>query len=84
LSASIGFIIIMYVHLFTNIEKLTREKALFAHELFVIERVILASAFIMGVINPVVAATILFIALLITVTSQHYLRKRYEFKEDVS
>ena len=84
LSASIGFIIIMYVHLFTNIKKLTREKALFAHELFVIERVILASAFIMGVINPVVAATILFIALLITITSQHYLRKRYEFKEDMS
>jgi 4-hydroxybenzoate polyprenyltransferase/geranylgeranylglycerol-phosphate geranylgeranyltransferase len=80
-SAGFGFIIVMYIHLLKNLNTLTRKQALFAHELFVVERVLLASAFIFGVTNPSIASIILIIAITITISSQHYLRERYEFTE---
>jgi len=77
-------LISLYVYLFQSIKNYSREKALKFHEFFVIERIILASAFIFGIANLYVASIILSFALLITGVSQHTLRKRYEFKENTS
>ena len=74
-------IIILYIYLFKSMKDYTREKGLYFHEFFVIERIILASAFIFGIVNIYVASSILLVALLVTIVSQYLLRKRYEFKE---
>jgi hypothetical protein len=71
----------LYVYLFKSLKNYSREKALKFHEFFVIERITLASAFIFGLTDIKVAATIYVVALLITALSQHSLRKKYEFKE---
>ena len=74
-------LIIMYITMFRNINKMDRKKALMAHEFFIAERVILASAFILGMINQILISTAIFIALLtITLSSQFFIRKRYEFE----
>jgi hypothetical protein len=70
---------IMYVLLFHARKVLTRHQALRAHELFVTERIVFASAFIMGIARSQVVALLLFvISLVITLLSQHVLRERYE------
>jgi len=74
-------LIILYIYLFKSITKYSREKALKFHEFFVIERVTLASAFIFGIVNIHIAASIYLVALLVTSVSQYLLRKRYEFVE---
>jgi len=79
--ADIIILIILYIYLFRSIKSFSRKKALTFHEFFVIERIILASAFIFGVIDLLRALIIFIVALLITYFSQYTLRKRYEFKE---
>ena len=74
-------LIALYVYLFKSVIKYSREKALKFHEFFVIERITLASAFIFGIVNIYIAASVFLVALLITGTSQYLLRKRYEFVE---
>jgi geranylgeranylglycerol-phosphate geranylgeranyltransferase len=70
---------IMYIVLFSSRETITRKQALFAHELFVAERIIFASAFIVGIASSLVMAFVLFVgSLVLTILSQHLLRERYE------
>jgi geranylgeranylglycerol-phosphate geranylgeranyltransferase len=70
---------IMYIILFSSRETITRKQALFAHELFVAERIIFASAFIVGIASSPVIALVLFVgSLVLTILSQHLLRERYE------
>ena len=75
-------LVILYVYLFRSITNYSREKALIFHEFFVIERVVLASAFIFGIVNPTIAFIILLVSLIVTSISQYKLRRRYEFKEN--
>jgi len=77
----IVILITLYIFLFKSIKKYSRKKALKYHEFFVIERITLASAFIFGIVNIYIAATIYLIALIVTSVSQFLLRKRYEFIE---
>jgi geranylgeranylglycerol-phosphate geranylgeranyltransferase len=70
---------IMYIILFRSQETITRKQALIAHELFVAERIIFASAFIVGIASSPVPAIALFVgSLVLTILSQHLLRERYE------
>lgn len=77
----VDFVIIcsMYIYMFRSIHNYTRRKALNFHRFFVIERIILASSFIIGTIELYIGLIILIIALILTIISQHYLRSRYEF-----
>lgn len=69
----------MYLILFKSSETLSCNQALHAHELFVAERVIFASAFIVGIASsPVLSYIICIVSLTITLFSQHLLRERYE------
>ena len=70
----------LYIYFIKSIKNYSRERALRFHEFFVVERVTLASAFIIGVINNLTAMIIYIIAMIITVLSQMILRKRYEFE----
>ena len=74
-------LLIMYIYLFRFKDDYTQKKTLRFHEFFVIERIILASAFIFGIIEYYTAFSIFIIALLVTIASQYLLRKRYEFLE---
>jgi 4-hydroxybenzoate polyprenyltransferase/geranylgeranylglycerol-phosphate geranylgeranyltransferase len=76
----IGIIICLYYYLFQSIQSYSREKALHFHEFFVIERVILASALIFGIVDYILGSIICILALIITSVSQRILRKRYEFR----
>jgi geranylgeranylglycerol-phosphate geranylgeranyltransferase len=70
---------IMYVILFSATQRLTQKQSLHAHELFVTERVIFASAFLVGTVtSPVLSFSLCIISLFITLLSQHLLRERYE------
>jgi 4-hydroxybenzoate polyprenyltransferase/geranylgeranylglycerol-phosphate geranylgeranyltransferase len=69
----------MYITLFDAKEQITRKNALLAHELFVAERIIFASAFIVGIAQSHATSLSLFmISLLLTLLFQHLLRERYE------
>ena len=69
----------MYELLFEKKETLTRKHALLAHELFVAERIIFASAFIAGTASSPTSALVIFIVcLVLTLLFQHRLRERYE------
>lgn len=69
----------MYITLFDAKEQITRKNALLAHELFVAERIIFASAFIVGIVQSHALSLSLFmISLLLTLFFQHLLRERYE------
>lgn len=72
-------LIVMYLILFTAGNLLTRKQSLHAHELFVAERVIFASAFIVGTAHSSFFAVLLCVfCLVVTLLSQHLLRERYE------
>ena len=73
-------LVALYVYLFNSINNYTRKRALRFHEFFVIERIVLASALIFGVVEINKAAIIFGVALLITIVAQVLLRKRYEFE----
>jgi geranylgeranylglycerol-phosphate geranylgeranyltransferase len=69
----------IYLILFKSSETISRTQALHAHELFVAERVIFASAFIVGMASsPALSCVICIISFTITLISQHLLRERYE------
>ena len=74
-------LISLYIYLIRAIKKYSRQKALRFHEFFVIERITLASAFIFGIANIYISAIIFIFAIIITSSSQYFLRKRYEFME---
>ena len=71
----------LYIYLINSVKNYSRKKALKFHEFFVMERIVLASAFIFGIANVSTAASILIVAILITGVTQYFLRKRYEFEE---
>ena len=73
-------IVFLYYYLFSSINRYTRKRALKFHEFFVIERIVLASALIFGVIEIKIAAIIFLVALIVTAIAQIILRKRYEFR----
>jgi 4-hydroxybenzoate polyprenyltransferase/geranylgeranylglycerol-phosphate geranylgeranyltransferase len=78
---SIGILIlcVMYLILFTSMNTLTRKQSLYAHELFVTERIIFSSAFIVGIATShILSFTLCIVSLVITLLSQHLLRERYE------
>ena len=75
-------LISLYIYLFKAIKKYSREKALRFHEFFVIERIILASAFIFGIADAYIAVIIFVCAIFVTSISQYLLRKRYEFVKE--
>ena len=78
---SLGILILcaMYFILFASAQTLTQKQSLHAHELFVAERVLFASAFIVGIASSLMLSfTILVISLVLTLLSQHLLRERYE------
>jgi 4-hydroxybenzoate polyprenyltransferase/geranylgeranylglycerol-phosphate geranylgeranyltransferase len=77
----IGILIlcVMYVILFTSMTTLTQKQSLHAHELFVTERIIFSSAFIVGIVSSLALSfSLCIVSLFITVLSQHLLRERYE------
>jgi geranylgeranylglycerol-phosphate geranylgeranyltransferase len=78
---SIGILIlcVMYLILFTSINTLTRKQSLYAHELFVAERILFSSAFIVGIASSyMLSFSLCIVSLVITLLSQHLLRERYE------
>lgn len=78
---AIGVLVLcaMYLLLFHFKETITKKQALLAHELFVAERIIFASAFIVGIASSHEIALVLFLgSLLLTLLFQHLLRERYE------
>ncbi len=78
---SLGVLILclMYFILFLSSSTLTRTQSLHAHELFVAERVLFASAFILGIVtSPLLSFSICIVSLVVTLVSQHLLRERYE------
>jgi len=78
-SIGISILCVMYLILFTSVSSLTRKQSLYAHELFVAERIIFASAFIVGIVTShVLSFSLCVVSLLVTILSQHLLRERYE------
>ncbi|MBN2599189.1 MAG: UbiA family prenyltransferase [Candidatus Thermoplasmatota archaeon] len=78
---SIGLLVlcVMYLVLFTSVNTLTQKQSLYAHELFVAERIIFSSAFIVGIASShVFIVTFCIVSLIVTLFSQHLLRERYE------
>ena len=78
---ALGVIVLcfMYVILFDAKEMITRKHALLAHELFVAERIIFASAFIVGIAQSrAISLSLFVVSLVLTLFSQHLLRERYE------
>ncbi len=73
-------VVTLYIYLITSIKVYNRRKALRFHEFFVIERITLASALIIGVTNIVFGLMVYVFSLIVTQTSQYFLRYRYEFK----
>jgi predicted membrane protein len=76
----ITILLVMYLYLFRSLSSYSREKGLRFHEFFIIERITLASAFIFGVADIVIAILVYLVALLVTSGSQYLLRRRYEFQ----
>ncbi len=77
----LGIIIlcVMYFILFRSMRSLTQKKSLHAHELFVAERIIFASAFLVGIASSFLRSfSVFLVSLIITLLSQHLLRERYE------
>jgi len=78
---SIGILILcmMYLILFTSVNSLTRKQSLYAHELFVAERIIFSSAFIVGIASShLLSFSVCIVSLVTTLLAQHLLRERYE------
>lgn len=70
---------VMYLILFTAGSSLTGKQSLHAHELFVAERILFASAFIVGTAtSSFLAVLFCVLCLLVTLLSQYLLRERYE------
>lgn len=70
-----------YVFFFWSFKSYNRKKALHYHEFFVVERITLASAFIVGSTTVFQGISIYLITLLLTLFFQTTLRSRYEFKD---
>lgn len=83
LAVVVTIIIILYIFLFESLTALDRKKALKGHEFFVVERVMLASAFIFGMSAIVNASIIFVVAVTITLLLQYSLRGRYEFGREL-
>lgn len=70
---------VMYLILYRAGNMLSRKQSLYAHELFVAERIIFASAFIIGMGDVLFLSFFIFVVcLFVTLLSQHLLRERYE------
>lgn len=79
LAAGIILLGFMYFLLFQSITSPSQLRMLHAHELFVAERILFASAFILGVLNLTFFTLALMLgSLILTLFFQHLLRRRYE------
>jgi len=74
-------LISFYAFFFWSLKSYSRKKALKYHEFFVIERITLASAFIIGSTTLYLGIGIYLTALILTSLFQISLRSRYEFKD---
>ncbi|MBS3748302.1 MAG: UbiA family prenyltransferase [Candidatus Thermoplasmatota archaeon] len=70
-----------YIFFFWSLKSYSRKKALKYHEFFVIERITLASAFIIGSTTIILGIGIYLTALILTSLFQISLRSRYEFQD---
>ena len=79
LSIGILILILMYLILFSAGSRLTQKQSLHAHELFVAERILFASAFLVGILTlPFLSFSLCILCLILTLLSQYLLRERYE------
>jgi 4-hydroxybenzoate polyprenyltransferase/geranylgeranylglycerol-phosphate geranylgeranyltransferase len=79
LAVGIILLTVMYVLLFAAHTDLSQTRMLYAHELFVAERILFAAAIIIGVLGLTWFTIILLLTcLVLTLLSQHLLRRRYE------
>ena len=79
LSIGVLILILMYLILFSAGSALTQKQSLHAHELFVAERILFASAFLVGtIILPSLSFSLCILCLILTLVSQYLLRERYE------
>ncbi len=77
---SSGILVLVTGYIYLLRSRLRRMDLLRMHSLFIFERVILASSFILGVVsNTLTGFMILSVSLLVTFLSEQSLRKRYEF-----
>jgi 4-hydroxybenzoate polyprenyltransferase/geranylgeranylglycerol-phosphate geranylgeranyltransferase len=77
------FLLLMYLRMNSLMKKFDRHQALQLHEFYVAERITLASAIIIGMVSSLLLAGGIFIlAFTITLGSQYFIRKKYEFVED--
>lgn len=83
LALAVIIVIFTYFCCFRSLNDISRRKALKAHELFVIERITLASAFIFGISRIFDALIIYVVAVLITIIFQYFFRGRYEFGKEL-
>ena len=74
----VAILIIFYYYLIKTFKHHTRKIALRYHEFFIIERIMLASALLFGIIDVFVAASIFIFSMIVTLLSQYILRGRYE------
>ena len=75
-------LVMVFVLMFRSLGRMDRKRALQAHEFFVAERTILASALIMGMVSLVWVSSVIFIgAMVVTLGSQYLIRKKYEFTD---
>jgi geranylgeranylglycerol-phosphate geranylgeranyltransferase len=78
-TVAILILCVMYLILFTSMKSLTQKQSLHAHELFVAERIIFASAFIVGIASSALLSfSFCIVSLVMTLLSQYLLRERYE------
>jgi geranylgeranylglycerol-phosphate geranylgeranyltransferase len=79
LSIGVLILMLMYLILFSAGSALTQKQSLHAHELFVTERILFASAFLVGIISlPSLSFSLCILCLILTLVSQYLLRERYE------
>ncbi len=81
ISIDVIILISFYSFFFYSLRSYSRRKALMYHEFFVIERITLASAFIIGSSTILIGIIIYLVALALTSGFQIMLRSRYEFKD---
>ena len=77
------FLLLMYLRMRSLIRRFDRHQALQLHEFYVAERITLASAIILGMVPSLLLGGGIFIlALTLTLGSQYFIRKKYEFVEE--
>ncbi len=78
---SLVILVLMFMYMFRLERDMSQQNALRGHEFMIAERIILASALLLGIIsNLLLSLSIFIIAMVLSLTAQNLLRKRYEFR----